>query len=145
MATLKDIIATKGSQVWSIDQEATVLEAVHVLNEHRIGAVVVTDHGQFVGIFTERDLLRRVVGKHLDPVQTQVRDVMTTNLICCTPTTSVEEARAIMRDKRIRHLPMHDGAGRLVGMISIGDLNAHLLASQEQTIHVLHEYLYGRV
>src|SRR5262249_12623192 len=100
---------------------------------------------RIVGIFTERDVLRRIVSEQRDPTRTPVEEVMTPEIICCTPETTVEEARAIMRDRRIRHLPMVDADGGLLGLISIGDLNAHQLASQELTIHMLHEYLYGRV
>ncbi len=144
MATLRDIIAAKGSEVWSIDRNATVLHAVHQLNERRVGAVIITEQEQVVGIFSERDLLRRVVAELRDPAQTSVGDVMTAPLICCTTATSVEEARTLMRDRRIRHLPMTDGDGRLLGMISIGDLNAHLLDDQERTIHGMEEYIHGR-
>lgn len=144
MGTVKPILAKKGSQVWSIERDATVLQSALLMNEKRIGALVVTDQGAVVGIFTERDLLCRVVGEQRDPAQTRVGEVMATNLTWCTPSTTIEEARTIMRDQRVRHLPMRDGDGQLCGIISIGDMNAYLLASQEQEIHVLHEYLYGR-
>jgi CBS domain-containing protein len=145
MATLKDIIAIKGPQVWSIGKEAHVLAAARLMTQNKVGAVLVTDQERIAGIFTERDLLRRVVSEERDPTRTPVEAVMTAEIICCTPETTVEEARAIMRDRRIRHLPMVDAGGELLGLISIGDLNAHQLASQELTIHMLHEYLYGRV
>jgi CBS domain-containing protein len=96
-------------------------------------------------MFTERDVLRRVVGEHRDPLGTTVVEVMTTEVYFCTPATSIEEARTAMKDHRIRHLPVVNEQGRLLGLISIGDLNAHLATSQEQTIYLLHEYLYGRV
>jgi CBS domain-containing protein len=131
--------------VLTIGKDATVLEAALVMNEHRVGAVVVLDGGQVAGMFTERDVLRRVVGERRDPVTTPVSAVMTTEVVCCTPETTVEEARVAMKDRRIRHLPVVDGGGRLQGLISIGDLNAHEATSQEQTIHLLNEYIYGRV
>jgi CBS domain-containing protein len=144
MATLRDIIAAKGAEVWSVERDATVLQAVHQLNERHVGALIVTDQGQIVGIFSERDFLRRIIGEDRDAATTCVGDVMTAPLICCTMTTSIEDARTIMRDRRIRHLPMTDGDGRLLGMISIGDLNAHLLHAHEQTIHEMREYISGR-
>jgi CBS domain-containing protein len=144
MATLKDIIAAKGSDVWFVEREVTVLQAVHQMTEHRVGAVLILEQERPVGIFTERDLMRRVVREERDPAQTCVAEVMTELLYCCTPTTSVEEARTVMRDRRIRHLPMTDGDGKLLGMISIGDLNAHLLDAQERTIHEMEEYIHGR-
>jgi CBS domain-containing protein len=144
MATLRHILAEKGSHVWTVNRDAFVLPSVHRMNESHIGSLVVLDGDDVVGIFSERDLLRRVVGENRDPATTRVGDVMTTSLIWGTDRTTVEEARTIMRDYRVRHLPMRDEDGRLCGIISIGDLNAYLLATQEFEIHELHEYLYGR-
>jgi CBS domain-containing protein len=144
MATVRELLEKKGPQVWTIGQDITVLGAARIMNEHKVGAVVVVDGDQVVGMFTERDLLRRVVGEQRDPSHTSVAEVMTTEVVCCTPETTIEEARGAMMTRRIRHLPVCDGNSRLLGLISIGDLNAHQATSQEQTIHLLHEYLYGR-
>ena len=95
-------------------------------------------------MFTERDVLRRVVGERRDPATTLVAEVMTTDVFCCTPETTLEEARGAMKNRRIRHLPLVDGDRRVMGIVSIGDLNAYHVNSQEKTIHLLHEYLYGR-
>jgi CBS domain-containing protein len=121
------------------------MEAAALMNEHKIGSLVVTDQGVVVGMFTERDILRRVLGERRDPDRTTVAEVMTIEVICCTPETSIEEARVAMKERRVRHLPLCDENRRLHGLISIGDLNAHEAFSQEQTIHLLQEYLYGRV
>jgi CBS domain-containing protein len=145
MSTVADILARKGSQVFTIGKEATVLEAALLMNDHKIGALVVVDDGQVVGMFTERDVLRRVVGEQRDPTKTLVADVMTTEVICCTLQTSLDEARGAMKNRRIRHLPLVDSDQRLLGLVSIGDLNAFDASSQEQTIYLLQEYLYGRV
>jgi CBS domain-containing protein len=145
MATVRDILARKGSQVFTIGKEATVLQAAQLMNEHKIGALVVTEGGQVIGLFTERDILRRVVGEQREPARTQVGDTMTTELICCTPETTIDEARLTMKDRRIRHLPLVDEDRRLQGLISIGDLNAYDATSQEETIYLLREYIYGRV
>lgn len=144
MAMVQHILAGKGPQVWSVDRDAFVLPSVRLMNDNHIGSLVVLDGAEVVGIFSERDLLRRVVGQNRDPATTQVGEVMTTNLVWGTPATTIEEARTIMRDCRVRHLPLRDGDGRLCGIISIGDLNAYLLATQEFEIHELHAYLYGR-
>jgi len=114
------------------------------MREHRIGCLVVFDQDQVAGIFTERDVLHRVVGEQRDPERATVGEVMTEEVVCCTPDTHLSEARAAMKNRRLRHLPVMDG-GRLLGLVSIGDLNAHLVADQEQTIFALHEYMYGRV
>ncbi len=145
MATVRDILAVKGSQVWTVGREATVLQAALLMNEHKIGALVVLDQERVVGMFTERDVLRRVVGEQRDPNRTRVGEVMTSEVFGCTLETTLEEARGAMKHRRIRHLPVVEDGNRLLGLISIGDLNAQQVAHQEQTIHLLHEYLYGRV
>ena len=145
MATVRDILSKKGSQVWSIGGETTVLHAAQFMSEHKIGALLVLDGGRIVGMFSERDILQRVVAEGRDPAQARVADVMTVEVACCTPDTSLEEARGAMKNRRIRHLPVVDGDERLLGVISIGDLNAFQVAHQEQTIFLLNEYLYGRV
>jgi len=144
MPTVHDIIAAKGPKVWSVTPETTVFDAVRLMTAQHIGGVVVLDGDQFVGMFTERDLMRRVVAEQRDPAREPVRNVMTIEMVTCHPAMSIEEARAVMRDRRVRHLPMTDGAGRMLGLVSIGDLNAHMLVEQEQTIGVLQDYLYGR-
>jgi CBS domain-containing protein len=145
MATVRDILAVKGCQVLSIGPEATVLDAAMLMNEHKVGSLIVMSGGSVIGIFTERDILQRVVVPRCDPGQVLVQDVMTTELVCCQPHTSLEEARGVLKNRRIRHLPVVDEARRLVGLISIGDLNALEVHDHEFTIHVLQEYIYGRV
>ena len=145
MITVKELLAHKGSHVVSIGKYATVVEAALLMNQRRVGAVVVMDGDHVEGMFSERDVLVRVVGERRDPASTRVEEVMTAEVVCCTPETTLEEARGSMKNRRIGHLPVVDGEQRLVGLISIGDLNAHQATAQEPTIHLLHEYLYGRV
>ncbi len=145
MNTVKNILAAKGGQVWSVGPGATVLEAAMLMNEHKIGALIVMEGGRLVGIFTERDVLRRVVGEARNAEATRVADVMTGEVLCASPEMTLEEARGVMKNRRIRHLPVLDADGRLLGMVSIGDLNARLEHAHEQHIHLLNEYLYGRV
>ena len=147
MATVRDILARKGEggHVCTISPEATVLEAAHLMNDQRIGALVVIADGQLAGMFTERDVLRRVVGEQRDPAQTRVGEVMTTEVFCCTLETTIAEVRGTMKNRRIRHLPLVDGDRRLQGLISIGDLNAYETSDHEQTIYLLQEYIGGRV
>jgi CBS domain-containing protein len=145
MATVREILARKGPHVFTTGPGATVLEAALLMNEHKIGSLVVIDDGRVVGIFTERDVLRRVVGEEREPAKTQVGEVMTTELVCCTPETTIAEARGAMKNRRVRHLPLVDDDHRLLGLISIGDLNAYETSDHEQTIYLLQEYLYGRV
>jgi CBS domain-containing protein len=145
MATVRDILMIKGSQVLSIGPEATVLDTAVRMNEHKVGSLVVMSDNQFIGIVSERDILTRVVVPRLDPGKALVRDVMTTEVVCCQPHTKLEEARGVLKNRRIRHLPVVDESKRLCGIISIGDLNAHEAQDHEFTIHILQEYIYGRV
>ena len=144
MPMVDQILQQKGSHVHAIGTGASVLDAAVVKNEHKIGALVVLDEGRVVGIFTERDVLRRVVVEGSAPEKTHVGDVMTTEVACCRSLTKIAEARSVMKNRRIRHLPVVNEDSVLEGMISIGDLNAFEADEQELTIHFLHEYLYGR-
>ena len=143
MTLIRDLLQRKGFTVWTIDPTATVLDASLVMNEHQIGALVVEYNGQVGGIVTERDVIQKVVAERRDPADTLVEDVMTTDVICCSLETNADEVRGAMRDRRIRHLPVADHDGRLIGLISIGDLNAELQADQERTLFFLHEYITG--
>ncbi len=144
MPTVTSVLATKGSNVHSVSPIATVNEAVNKMNQHKIGALVVMAGGQVVGMFTERDVLRRVVGENRSPGETMVDDVMTADVVCCGPDAQLDEVATIMKNRRIRHLPVCGEDGELLGMISIGDVNAHHASDQEATIHFLNEYIYGR-
>lgn len=143
MATVNDVLRHKGSHVFSIGPDASVLDAALLMNEHRIGGLVVLKNAKVSGIITERDVLRRVVAQRVDSASVKVREVMTKDVYVCKKDISTEEARAIFNNQRIRHLPVVNDTGRLVGMISIGDINGWKLNGQEQTIHYLKEYLYG--
>ncbi len=142
MYTVQHILDKKGSSVATIDADATVLDAARLMNERHIGALVVTRHDKVIGIFSERDILKRVVAAESSPAQTVVKDVMTTPVACCHGNTTEAECRAVMRKKRIRHLTVVE-EDRLVGIISIGDIIEDESAEKDDTIHYLHEYLYG--
>jgi len=144
MARIRELLGRKGTRVLTTNPAVTVQQAIGVMNEHRVGALVVVRDDRVIGIFTERDVLRRVVGERRDPTETPVGEVMTSEVVCCSPETTTDEARGAMRDRRIRHLPVATEDGRLVGLVSIGDLNAELQAVHEQTLFLLHEYIGGR-
>ncbi len=144
MPSIELILAKKGPKIHTVAKDLSVRDAAQVMNQHKIGAVVVVDGDRVEGIFTERDVLHRVVAEARDPGTTRVADVMTTDVVCCKPETKVVEARSVFKNRRIRHLPVVDDQRGLVGIISIGDLNAFEADAQEQTIHSLQEYLYGR-
>ena len=145
MPIVMRILEKKGPEVLTIGRNASVLDAAVMMNEHKIGALVVLESGRVEGIVTERDVLQRVVAERKDPAKTTVESVMTREVACCKPEAKIDEARSIMKYKRIRHLPVVDESRRLVGLISIGDLNAWEIDGQEMTIQYLHQYLYGEM
>ncbi len=140
---LSAVLQDKGHQVFSIGPTATVRDAVHEMNRNGVGALLVMDGNDVAGIFTERDVLRRVLQEDRDPASTKVGDVMTRELVVVRPTTKVEEAMAVVTEKRCRHLPVLDG-DRLVGVVSIGDLTRWV--SRNQAIHIkdLVNYITGK-
>ena len=142
MPKVRDILRQKGNDVETIGPDATVLEAATRMNKRRIGALVVMHVEKVGGVFTERDVMNRVVATRKDPATTYVREVMTEKVACCTLETTVEECRTVMTNHKIRHLPVVDG-DKLVGLLSSGDLLARELAAQEETIRYLQEYVTG--
>jgi CBS domain-containing protein len=143
VAKVSNILSRKGFDVVTVTPKQSAMEAVNLMNEHRIGAVVVVENGEVVGIFTERDLLRRIVAKGKKVEATSVGQSMSTPVAYCTPETSVDECRLAMTQKRIRHLPVVEN-GKLVGLVSIGDVMAWELSENQTTIQYLNEYISGR-
>lgn len=141
MTIVKEILAEKGSDVVTMTADASVVNAARVMNERGIGGVVVTDGKRMVGIFTERDILRRVVAEKRDPATTRVRDVMTSPVMTCRPAASIEELMSVVTTKRIRHIPVMDG-DTLVGIVTSGDLLAYQVREQADTIEFLNSYVY---
>jgi CBS domain-containing protein len=144
MPCVQDILNEKGSRVHTVLSTSTVLEATRLMNEQKIGALVVMNGTRVAGIFTERDVLRRVVAEEKSPSSVRVSDVMTRDLVACAPETEIDDASRIMRDRRVRHLPVCAEDGHLVGLISIGDLNAFHASNQQAQLMFLNEYVYGR-
>jgi CBS domain-containing protein len=142
MHTVMSILKAKSQPVLSIDEGATVLQAAETMNQRHIGALVVTRGDKVVGIFTERDVLNRIVARRRDPASTVVRDVMTSPVACCGPETTRSECRNVMKHRRIRHLPVVE-EDQLVGIVSIGDLLQDEGEEQQETIRYLYEYMYG--
>jgi CBS domain-containing protein len=134
------VLESKGSAVETVAPETAVLIAVQQMNERKIGALVVTSRGRPVGIFTERDVLVRVVSAGLDPKTTPVNEVMTRNPVVVRPEVTVNEAMLVITDRRCRHLPVMDEGG-LRGLISIGDLMSWVVRHQQRTIDDLHDYM----
>jgi CBS domain-containing protein len=143
MFTIGDVLEKKGTDVATISPESTALDAADLMNEHRIGALCVVEGETLVGVFTERDLLNRVVSGGRDPARTKVADVMTSSVITCGPRGTIEDCVAVMSHKRVRHLPVVEGA-KLVGIVSTGDLMALQVAKKQAFIEDLFQYLHGR-
>lgn len=141
MATVRDILAKKGSSVISVAPGETVLRAAELMSDRGIGGLVVTSGGRLAGIFTERDILRRVVARRLDPATTPVAEVMTAPVMACAPDTPVDECAALMTAKRIRHLPVVTGRD-LAGVITIGDVLAFQVTEQQATIDYMHHFMF---
>ncbi len=134
METVAEFLAAKGSAVFSVRPEATVYEALEVMAEKNIGAVIVTDEaGRLQGIFSERDYARKMMIKGRDSQTTRVREIMTTTVVSINPDTRLRDCMSIMTEKRIRHLPVFSN-DRLVGVVSIGDVVKSLLTEQDYVI-----------
>lgn len=138
--TIRDILDEKGSTVFTIDADSKVFAALGELADKNIGALLVMDAQKVAGIFTERDYARRVVLKGLSPHETVVREVMTSLVNTTTLHETVEEAMAVMTDRRCRHLPVFDN-NQLVGMVSIGDLVKAALDEKKFIINQLENYI----
>ena len=140
---IRNLLAGKRGRIEALGPDATVADAVHLMNRQNIGAVLVLDpDGQLLGIFTERDVLRRVIDEHRDYDTTPLSDVMTRKVFCLTPDNTVEEALMLVNVHNCRHLPVREGEA-LVGMISIRDLTNSLVADREQEIAQLTGYIAG--
>lgn len=139
---VSSVLAEKGRNVYTIGKGVTVADAVREMNEKGIGALLVVDGRQPIGIFTERDVLRRIVDADKDPTVARISQVMTRNLVTITPGHHVEEAMEIMTSRRFRHLPVMEN-GELVGMLSIGDLLRWITLHQEDHIRHMTEYITG--
>ena len=140
MKSVEEILDVKGHDVWSIDQDASVFEAIELMAKKEVGALLVTKSGNPVGMISERDYARQVILKGLSSKKTSIRDIMATRVVYAHPDGTVEECMALMTEKRIRHLPVINNEN-LLGMISIGDLVKALIAEQQLTIEQLESYI----
>lgn len=142
MKSLKQLLSAKGSQVFSIRPEAKVIEALQLMAQKDIGALVVVEGEKLVGVLSERDYARKVILHGRSSQDVTVRDIMTSGVITVEPSATVEECMALVTRKRIRHLPVveHDA---LIGVVSIGDLVKEMIAEQEETIKQLESYIHS--
>jgi CBS domain-containing protein len=143
MSTVADILAAKGSNVLTVDRDASVLDAIRSMVEANVGSVIVAEGDAINGIFTERDYLRRIVLEGRTSQTTPIIEVTTERLVVVDPSRSTDECMSIMTQERIRHLPVID-QGKLVGIISIGDLVKYLSKEREAEIRYLTDYIAGK-
>jgi CBS domain-containing protein len=142
MRNVSQIMERKGSQVVSVARQAPVLEAIRVMAEHHIGAVLVMEGEQLLGILSERDYARKVILQGRSSHDTAVAVIMSSPVVCVGPHDSVAECMSIMTEKHIRHLPVIDGE-RVIGVVSIGDLVKEVIEEQKQEISLLQQYIAG--
>lgn len=143
MDTIAHILKEKGTDVHHTSPDKTVLSAVEMMSSKRIGALMVCEQGKPLGMFTERDLMTRVILGGRDPATTRIDEVMSKDVVFVEPSTRAEEAMAIMTERRCRHLPVVS-EGRVVGLISIGDLVRWVSRNQEFQIRQLEDYICGK-
>lgn len=140
MKTARQLLAQKGSQTLSVEISASVYDALLTMAEHDVGALLVMNKGKLAGIFSERDYARSVILKGLSSKQTSITEVMSAKVISVSPDQTVEDCMNLMTDKRIRHLPVLD-QGKLIGVLSIGDLVKETIAYQRFLIEQLEKYI----
>jgi len=141
--TISLVLKSKGGQVYSIEPEASVYQAIERMAEKGIGALLVISGDKLVGVLSERDYARKVILKGKLSKETQVSEIMTGQVITGSPSDTVDDCMHIMTDHRIRHLPVMEGE-QVVGMLSIGDLVKWIISAQEATIDNLHNYIAGK-
>ncbi|MFA3783594.1 CBS domain-containing protein [Melioribacteraceae bacterium 4301-Me] len=142
MKTVKHILKTKGNAVWTVNPNTKVFDALKLMAEKNIGAVVVVENNQLKGILSERDYARKVALEGLSSHEISVEKIMSNRIFYVNPNTSVEECMALMTEKRIRHLPVLENE-KLVGLISIGDVVKEMLDDKNFVISQLEQYIIG--
>jgi CBS domain-containing protein len=138
--TIRLILKQKGSNVWHVSPDGCVYDAIEMMADKHVGALMVVFEGQLVGVVSERDYARKVILQGKSSKQTLVKEIMTSPAIFVTPGQTVEDGMRIMTEKHIRHLPVVED-GILLGVVSIGDLVKWMISAQQQTISQLHSYI----
>lgn len=142
MTRVKDILDVKGREIWSIGPDASVYDAMKHMADKGVGSLMVMESGKLIGLISERDYARKVILKGRSSRTTQVREIMTADVLYAQPEQNIEECMALMTEKRVRHLPVIE-QDRLVGVISIGDLVKSIITEQKFVIEQLERYIKG--
>ena len=140
MGTVRNILQTKGSAVYTVSPESSVYEALEELENNNLGSLVVVENGKLIGIFTERDYARKVILKGRSSRETHVKDIMTERPLFVTPDSTIEACMQLMSSKFIRHLPVLDN-DQLIGVISIGDVVRFIITEKDFIIENLEHYI----
>ncbi len=140
--SIRHCLNTKGNHIWSIEPDASVFDALGLMSEKDIGALLVLENGELVGIFSERDYARKIILQGKSSRETIVGEIMTRRVLCVDINQSIEECMFLMTEKKVRHLPVLENK-RLVGVISIGDVVKEIIAEQEFVIGQLENYITG--
>lgn len=144
MYNVRQILQTKGDEIWFVTPETSTCDALAQLADRDVGALLVLDGEKLVGIISERDFVRRIAQDRSCRLDAPVSDIMTREVICVTPDHTLQDCMAVMTENRIRHLPVIDaGSERLVGVISIGDVVKNFIEDREEQIHSLENYILG--
>lgn len=142
MNTVGQILKTKGNEIWSVTPQATVYEALQIMSEKDVGALLVVDKGNLVGIFSERDYARKLVLKGRFSKDTTVGELMTHEVLYIEPQSTIEDCMALMTAKHVRHLPVLENE-RLIGIVTIGDVVKEIISDQGSTIQQPEKYITG--
>ncbi len=143
-STVKELLEEKGSNVWTINQDESVYNGLVMMAKKDVGALLVVDNeGKLVGMFSERDYARKIVLLGKTSKDTKIGDMMSTEISIVKPENTIQNCLALMTKKKVRHLPVID-QNKLVGIVSIGDAVNRVISDQEETIHNLEDYIYGR-
>ena len=142
MTTIAQLLKTKGDQIWSVEPKATIFEALEIMSEKEIGALLVMEDGKLTGIFSERDYARKVILKGKSSKETPVGELMTKKVFYIDPQKTTNDCMAMMTAKRIRHVPVIED-NQVMGIVTIGDVVNQIISEQEVTINHLENYITG--
>lgn len=143
MRNVRHLLEVKGSEVYSIGPDAPVVDAIRLMAERGIGALVVMNEGRLAGVVSERDYARKIVLQGRSSSSTRVDEIMTGNVVQVGPEDTVDHCMQLVTDRRLRHLPVVDGDGRVVGVVSIGDLVKAVIEAQQEELDQLQRYIAG--